>query len=104
MIAAKYTEIRDLLHRETFEVILKEEIPEGSNVLTARFVLAIKSIEDGEIKFKARYVAGGHQDKLKDYLVHGAQTLQAISVRLIIALSSIFGFNVWSADVKLAYL
>ena len=82
---------------------MSEEIPEGANILTARFVLAIKSSVDGEIKFKARYVAGGHMDVFKDYLIHGAQTLQATSVRLILVLSSIFGFQVWSTDVKLAY-
>ena len=43
-------------------------------------------------------------DILKDYLVHGAQTLQAASVRLILELSSIIGFKVWSIDVKMVHL
>ena len=57
MITAKYTEIRDLICRRAFKVISKEEISEGANVFTARFLLAIKPTVDGEIKFKARYVA-----------------------------------------------
>ena len=49
MISAKYPEIRDLLCRGTFKVKLKDEVPEGANVLTACFVLAIKPTEHGEI-------------------------------------------------------
>ena len=71
---------------------------------TARFVLAIKSNADGQIKYKARYVIGGHRDRLKQYLVHGAQALQASSARLILAIAAIHDLAVWSCDVKLAYL
>ena len=63
-------EARDLLRRETFNVILKEELPDGANALTARFVLVIKSNSDGLIKYKARYVIGGHHDSLKHFMVH----------------------------------
>ena len=87
MQATKLQEVRDLLNRGTFKDILKEKLPEGANALTARFVLAIKSKIDGHIKFKARYVVGGHRDKLKQFMVHGAQTLQAPSARLIVALA-----------------
>ena len=104
MVAAKYSEIRDLIRHGTFKVILKEEIPKEASVLTVRSVLAIKSTVDGEIKFKARYVAGGLRDEMKDYLVHGAQKLQATYVCLILALSSMLGFKVWYTDVKLEYL
>ena len=73
---------------------MKEELPNGANALTARFVLAIKSNTDGQVKYKARYVIGGHRDELKQYLVHGAQTLQASSARLLLALAAIHGFDV----------
>ena len=46
--------VRDLLQCGAFKMILREEIPIGSNVLTARYVLAIKSKIDGKIKVKAR--------------------------------------------------
>ena len=36
--------------------------------------------------------------------MHGAQTIQPTSARSVLALSSIFGFKVWSMDVKLAQL
>ena len=44
------SEVRDLLHRGTFKVILREELPDGAIALTARFFLGIKSDADGKIK------------------------------------------------------
>ena len=82
----------------------REDLRDGANSLTARFVLAIKSTADGRYKYKARYVIGGHRDKLKHYMVHGAQTLQASSARLLLALASSFNFELWTSDIKLAYL
>ena len=104
MKTAMLNEIKDLLHRGTFKVIFEEELPDGANDLTARFVLAIKSNAHGLIKYEERYVIGGHRDILKHYLVHGAQTLQPSSVRLLFALASAYDFDIWSSDVKIAYL
>ncbi len=72
MRAAIDREVCDLFRRGTFKVILKEELPDRANALTARFFLAIKSNPHGKIKHKARYVIGGHRDRLKHYIVHGA--------------------------------
>lgn len=44
---AKKTEIRNLLKRETFKIILKEDMPRDNNELPGRFILAIKSNRDG---------------------------------------------------------
>ena len=52
MTAAKIKEIKGLLARGTFKVILREDIPPDGNVLPGCFVLAIKSNDDGIIKFK----------------------------------------------------
>ena len=37
MTAIKCSEIRDLIRRGTFQVILKQEVPKGANVLTPQF-------------------------------------------------------------------
>ena len=52
-------EVKYLLRRGKFKVILKEEILDGANIFTARYVLAIESAIDGKIKFKAFYVPVG---------------------------------------------
>jgi len=104
MTAAKRKEIKGLLDRGTFKVVLREEIDPDANVLPGRFVMSIKSSEDGEVKWKARYVIGGHRDRLKHLMVHTTQTLQPSSIRLLLALAAIHGFKVWTSDVRQAYL
>ena len=104
MSEAKRREIKGLLDPGTFKIILREDIPPDGNVLPGRFVLAVKSTEDGEVKFKARYVIGGQRDKLKGFMVHTSQTLQPSSVRLLLALAELHGFSTWTSDVTQAYL
>ena len=94
MFQAKSDEIRGLLDRGTFSVILREEVPPDGNVPSGRFVLAIKSAEDGQVPFKARYVTGGHSGRMKALMVHGAGTLLLQSIRLLLALSVIHGFEI----------
>ncbi len=57
MTKAKRDQIRGLLERGTFSAILLEDVSTDGNVLPRRFVLAIMSAEDGEIKFKAPFRA-----------------------------------------------
>ncbi len=102
MREARRTEIKDLLDRWAFNVILREEVPDGSNVLAARFLLTIKSTEDGKINYEAKYVVGAHRDRLKH--LHSSQTLQPSSTRLLLAFFGILGFDVWTATVTQAYL
>lgn len=97
-------EVRGLFERGTFKVILREEVPMDGNVLPGRFVLSIKTTEDGEVKYKARFVIGGHRDKQKHLMVHKSATLQLQSTRLLLALACANDFDVWTVDVTQAYL
>ena len=82
--------------------MLITELPDGAIFTTARYALGIKSDEDKEERYKARYVAGGYLDIMKDYLVHGAQIIQCVSVRIILVVAKMKGFRTWVVDVKLA--
>lgn len=92
------------IHRSTFKVVLREDIPIDANILPDRFVLKIKSSPDGKVIHKARFAIGRHQDKRNSFMVHSSQTLQPQSIRLILALASIYGFDVWTSDIMKAYL
>lgn len=61
------SDFQHLLERDTFKVILKEKLPNGSYVLTALFVHAIESNAEGKVKYKARYVISRHRDSMKRY-------------------------------------
>ena len=104
MSEVKKREIQGLLNRGTFKIIMREDIPHNANVLPGRFVLAIKSTEDGEIKYKARFVMGGHRDKFKHLMVHNSSTLQSHSVRLLLTMAHAHDFIIWTADITQAYL
>lgn len=88
-----------LLQRGTSKAFPKEEVPKDANILTGRFILTIKFILDGKTNYKAVYVIGGHKEKLKSRMVHVSATVQPLSIRLLLALSAIFGFKIWTADV-----
>lgn len=88
-----------MLDRGTFMMMLKEEPAHNGNILRGRFVFAIKSTDDRKVKYKARYVIGSHRNKFKGLMVHSTSTLQLQSVRLLLALASAFGFNIWTSDV-----
>ena len=100
----KYGELRDLINIATIPAVLKTELPDGANLITARYVLSIKSDKYKEERYKARYVAGGYLDIMKDYLVRVAQTNQCASVRIILVFAKIKRFRIWVVDVKLVYL
>ena len=96
-------EVRGLFDRGTFKFIRKEDIPDDAKVLTGGFILAIKSTEDGTIKYNARFVMGGHRDKHKNVMVHNSSTQQPQSVRLLLALTQSYKSEVCTVDVTQTY-
>lgn len=58
-------EVDGLSKRETFEIILKEDVSRDANVLPGCFVLFIKSKKDNREVCKARFVIEGHRDRFK---------------------------------------
>ena len=104
MMNAVKKEVIGLFERGTFKIILREDVPENANILPGRFVLAIKSTEEGQEKYKARFVMGGHRDKVKNLLVHNLCTLQPQSIRTLLAIALCRGYGIWTADVTQAYL
>ena len=103
-LQAKRKEIESLIERGTWKVVLREEIPEGSNIINGRFVMSIKDVETNKPYFKARFVAQGHRDKEKSMLVHNTTTVRQSSIRILLSLAACFGFQIWTIDVNNAYL
>jgi hypothetical protein len=99
-------EMMNLIDRGTFRIVMRPERTDENNpnVLPSRFVLAIKRRDSGEEIMKARLVIGGHRDKEKQFRVHTASTMRSTSLRMIMAIASIFGFRLASVDVAQAYL
>ena len=70
----------------------------------AQGLLALKHFNTCREKKKARLVALGHRDKLKDYILSGSPTLMRYSMRILLCLASCYDLIVYSRDVKQAYL
>ena len=92
------------VERGTFKLVLEEEAGPNPNLMPSRYVLAIKHSSDGSTVYKARLVLVGHRDREKWSVIHNTYNLKQSSIRLILALATILGFDVWSLDVKQAYL
>ncbi len=101
---AKQKEVVELLRRGTYQVTDITEPPAGSVVLNSRFVLSINEKEGEDPIYKARLVIMGHQDPEKGRIVNEAPTVTRSSVRLIIALSKILRFKLWTRDVTQTFL
>jgi hypothetical protein len=101
---AKRSEIKGLMTRGTWKVVLRDEMPAGANLMSDRFKLAIKNVSTNEETFKAIFVVKGYRDKLKTRLVHDATTSRISSARLLVGLATVFSFRLLSVDVNQAYL
>lgn len=97
-------EIEVLVIHGAFKVVDKDYVTRGANILPCKFILAIKLYVEEMIRYKARYFIGVHRDRRKDYLVHSFQTEQPWSTRLLLSLSEMNDFNLWTAHVLQAYL
>jgi hypothetical protein len=100
--AAKQKELQGLIERSTWEVVLKDEMPENPNIMGGRFALTIKDSVTSKEIYKARYVVQGFRDKKKTSLVHDASTSKQQSTKLLIGLAAIFGHQIFSTDVTQA--
>ena len=101
---AKRKEIEGLIGRGTWKIVVEEDVPQNSNILSGHFVITIKDVETDNPIYKARYVMHGQKEKEKSQLVHIATTLRQSSTRVIVSLAAIMGFRIWSHDISQAYL
>ena len=66
-------------------------------------MIAIKDLEADNPIFKVRFVAHRHRDAEKHNLVHDSTNVRQSSVRIVIALAAIMGFEVWTEYISQAY-
>lgn len=103
-VEAKKRELDGLIQKDTWEIVMKDEVPDDANILGARFVLALKYTEKESPVFKARFVVQGHRDREKAALLHESTNMRQTSIKVLTAISAVFGFHIWSTDVSQAYL
>ncbi len=86
--AARKKGIPGLTRGGARDIVIKEDIPSGANVMTDSFGITIKEVETDIPRFKARHVMHGHRDNEKNELVHAFTTIRQSSTRLITVLAA----------------
>ncbi len=102
--AASKDEIEGLVSRGSYKVVREEDIPENATILKSRKNNTIKTDENGIQKYKSRLIIQGHRDPQKSLVVTEALTILRSSIKLVLALSSMYDFHFWSRDVKQAFI
>lgn len=87
----KAKDICGLLEMDTLEIMCKEDVEKGTNVVRGIFVLASKNVEIEKPVYKELLVVHGHTDQEKDFLVHSA----SISPKTFIQNVGNHGSSIW---------
>ena len=103
-LEAKKKEINGLKKHKTWKVVKRSSNPKDSNIIGGRFVCEIKNANTVNAMPKARYVAQGYNDDMKDFIVHDAPSLRQATVKLIVSFAANKGFNIGCMDFRQAYL
>lgn len=72
--------------------------------MISRFFFAIKEIGTDKEIWKERFVLQRYKDAMKQSLVYNTYVSKHSSTKIIIELSAISGFQLYSSDVTQAYL
>ena len=74
------------------------------SLITGRWVLVWKELEDGTRKAKARFVARGFQDPEASVIAKEAPTASKVCWRSCVAIAVLFGWSPFTIDIKTAFL
>lgn len=82
----------------------KDDINEDGLAIGGRFVLIMKKVITSALKERTRYIAQGYSDGNKPYVVQDTSTLRSSYISVILSVSVVMGFRLFSHDVTQAYL
>ena len=102
--AAAREEVDGLLARGAVRPVIGSAVPKGANVIRGRFLFTLKGVGTADERPKARYVAQGHNDKAKPFVVHNPATLRQRSTRVLESTSAVQRFRLFAHDINQAYL
>lgn len=89
---------------KTARPVPKDKIPPSSNIISSHTLYKVKMNDDGSLKLKARIAPHGNEDDLKDTLSKDCSTCPPTGLRILESIASLFGWTLYKADVKAAFL
>lgn len=102
--ASAQREVDGLLARGAMTVAKKRSRPKGANVVGGRFVHTLKHVGSPKEQRKSRYVAQGHKDRDKLFLVHNLTTLRERFTKIVMSTSAVRGLRLFAHDLNQSYL
>eukprot|EP00177_Eucheuma_denticulatum_P007832 GFKZ01014258.1.p1 GENE.GFKZ01014258.1~~GFKZ01014258.1.p1 ORF type:complete len:1202 (-),score=97.36 GFKZ01014258.1:1881-5486(-) len=84
--------------------VSEENIPRDANIVRSHTVYKVKVDESGDKKLKARICPHGNEDAEKDEIRKDSANAQLGIIRLLLSLVTFLSFDIWTADIKGAYL
>ena len=95
-------EMDSLLGNQTWELI---ELPVGKKALHNKWVYRIKNEHDGSIRYKARLVVKGFQQKEGiDFTKIFSSVVKMSTIRLVLGMVAVENLHLEQLDVKIAFL
>lgn len=102
---AKKREVHGILTKGGFEIVKPQDVPRNANIISNRYVLAIKDPGTDSERLKARLILQGHRDQERNNIANDAPVLMRYSIRIIISLSvNEFDCKMLTRDVEQAYI
>lgn len=95
-----HKKIEDRSRTETARTISNEDILINANKISGDFVLTKKSVFNENIKYKARFVVGGHWYKMKSSTFHLVQNFRTRSVLMLLVVAIIYKRDIRTADIS----
>lgn len=102
--AAAAKEIDGLNDRGTFRKLNECDLPKDAKVVRGRIVWTFKNVGTAEEAPKARFVAQGHRDQAKLFVVRNLVTLRQRSRRILVFTAANLGQRPFSDGITQAYL
>ncbi|MEL6606298.1 MAG: reverse transcriptase domain-containing protein [Cyanobacteria bacterium J06614_10] len=96
--AAELKELNAMRDLEVFEEV--DYLPEGAKALPLMVLYDVKS----DLRFKVRMVARGDLQDPDTYMESYSPVVRISSIRLLLAMSTHYGMEVYSTDISTAYL
>lgn len=88
---------------KTARVVYHRDIPADANVINSHTLYKVKQ-NDGSLKLKVRIAPHGNEDDLKTTLSKDCATCPPTGLRILESIASLFGWALYKADVKAAFL
>jgi len=89
---------------KTVEIVARDDVPDHANVINSHVLYKLKQNDDGTLKLKACIAPQGNEDDLKDVLNSDCSTYPPTELRIVESIASLFGWKMYKADVKAAFL